>query len=227
MYELLLQWGLQSLTQLTGLKNSNDMSIMLEAIKAKNALVIERFKFAWEACQSVVDLTIEVESELAQFEKEIQKNISTKPDRLAIHLRMLKHDFHPNYYRQLKKIRSRFESTNDLLSSYSKTMVGIVHFSMVEDIVKKKKLKSPSDINYAYRGVWTLYSEILISLVRLTSNDLRFWLTDTPFVIKADRWADKDFENVSNFLTADDWGGNWFHLSLENEYGLQEFWKEK
>ena len=112
----------------------------------------------------------------------------------------LKVEFHPPYYRRLKKLRSQFESTNDVLSAYSVVMSDILHFSTMEKIAIEKKLRSSSDLCRTYRGLWTLYSEILTSLVRLTSNDLRFWLIDAPYVIQAEVWAKKDFQRVMDFF---------------------------
>jgi hypothetical protein len=188
MYELLLSWGLESLTKLVMSEDDKDVTILLEAIRAKNTLVVERFKYAWEASQEIVGLAIQVDAELEEFRVNAPQTDGTL-DATKKFMGALRGDFHPKHYRYLKKLRSRFESTSDVLSAYSIKMADIIHFSMVEKISIEKQLRASSDILRTYRGLWTLYSEILTKLIRLTSNDLRFWLTDTPHVNIAEDWA--------------------------------------
>lgn len=225
MYELLMGWALNSLSQFTTVKDSKDLAIVLEAIKAKNELVKERFGYAYASAQQVVELSIKVESELIDFRKNVMTQTTNKSDGKR-YIALIKQDFHPKYYRQLTKIRSGFESTNDLLAAYSEIMSDIVRINMLEQIVETKMYNSPSDINRSYRGLWTLYSNIVTSLVRLTANDLRFWLTDNPYVVQAEQWAqDKDLDLARQFLLSRDWGGRRFHLTLESKEGLEQFWK--
>lgn len=224
MYELILGWALESLTQFTNTKDSKDLSIALEAIRTKNELVVERFKYAWTACQSIVDLAIKIEADLIEFQKTASKTDGTK-ESTEKYLSAIRQDFHPKYYRQLFKIRSQFESTNDLFSAYSEVLADIVHFSTLEDIATNKNLRSSSDISRTYRGLWKLYADIIIRLVRVTSNDLRFWLTDIPYAIPAEEWVKKDLDLAKQFLLAKDWGGKRFHITLESKEGLEQFWK--
>jgi hypothetical protein len=204
--------------------DSDQVAVMLEAIKAKNALVVERFKYSYEACQSVTALAINVDAELALFRKKAPKTDGT-PESRDKFVAVLKSEFHPVHYRQLLKLRSKFESTNDLLSGYSTTLTPIIHISMLERIIEEKHYYSASAISRTYRGLWTFYAEIITSLVRLTSNDLRFWLTDCPYVVHAENWARRELESAQEFLLASDWGGKRFHLSIETAEGLDEFWK--
>lgn len=224
MYELLLQWGLESLTKLVTAKDEKDSAILLEAVRAKNALVVERFRYAREACQAIVDLAVQVDTDLEEFRKSAPETDGTLQATKKF-MGALKADFHPPYYRRLKKLRSQFESTNDVLSAYSVVMSDVLHFSTMEKIAIEKKLRSSSDLCRVYRDLWTIYAEILTSLIRLTSNDLRFWLIDTPYILQAEEWAKKDFEELMKFLLAETWSGRSFRVSLETKEGLKEFWK--
>lgn len=223
MYELLLQWGLESLTKLVLAKDQKGSSFLIEAVRAKNALVVERFRYAREACQSIVDLSLQVDDNLEDFRSKAPKTDGTLGATKKF-MGALKMEFHPPYYRRLRKLRSQFESTNDLLSAYSVVMSDILHFNTMEKIVIAKDLRSSSDLCRTYRGLWTLYSEMLTSLIRLTSNDLRFWLRDAPYIIQAEQWAKQDFQRAMEFLLAKDWGGKSFRLSLETDEGLRAFW---
>ena len=223
MYESLIKWGFEQVSGLAIAKDKRDVQIMLEAIKAKNSLVLERFKYAWNSCQSVVDLSIQVDEGLSEFLTQAPQTDKSRESAFKF-LGALKNEYHPKYYRQLKKLRSQIESTNDLLSAYSSIFVEIINFGMLQNIVEHKKHYSASFILRNYRGLWTLYTEILISLVRVTSNDLRFWLTDSPYVVCADEYAMNDFELVKKFLFAEDWDGKRFHLSLETVNGIANFW---
>ena len=224
MYELLLQWGLESLTKLVTAKGEKDSAILLEAVRAKNALVVERFRYAREACQAIVDLAVQVDVDLEEFRSKAPETDGTLQATKKF-MGALKTEFHPLYYRRLKKLRSQFESTNDVLSAYSVVMSDVLHFGTMEKIAIEKKLRSSSDLCRTYRGLWTLYSEVLTSLVRLTSNDLRFWLVDAPYVVQAEKWAKQDFQRVMDFLLAENWGGMAFRISLETKEGLAAFWE--
>jgi len=224
MYELLLQWGLESLTKLVAAKGEKDSAILLEAVRAKNALVIERFRYAREACQAIVDLAMSVDTDLEKFRSKAAGTDGTLQATKKF-MGALKLEFHPPHYRRLRKLRSQFESTNDILSAYSVVMSGILHFSAMEKIAIEKSLRSSSDLCRTYRGLWTLYSETLTSLVRLTSNDLRFWLIDAPYIVQAEVWARQDFQRIMDFLLAENWGGTSFRLSLETREGLASFWE--
>lgn len=224
MYELLLQWGLESLAKLVIAKDEKDSAFLLEAVRAKNALVIERFRYARDACQAIVDLAVQIDTDLEEFRSKAPETDGTIQTTKKF-MGALKTEFHPPYYRRLKKLRSQFESTNDVLSAYSVEMSDILHFSTMERIAIEKKLRSSSDLCRVYRGLWTLYSQILTSLIRITSNDLRFWLIDEPYVTQAEKWAKQDFQRVMDYLLAESWGGMSFRISLETKEGLKAFWE--
>ncbi|HUI89476.1 MAG TPA: hypothetical protein VLX61_12210 [Anaerolineales bacterium] len=224
MYELLLQWGIDSLTKLVSTKRNQDSAILLEAVKAKNALVVERFRYAREACQAIAELSMTVDAELEVFRSKAPDTDGSLQATKKF-MGALKTEFHPSHYRRLKKLRSQFETTNDLLSAYSVVMSDLLHFSTMEKVAIEKKIRSAGNLSRTYRGLWTIYSEILTSLVRLTSNDLRFWLIDSPYIEQAEALAKEDFHQAMTFLLADSWSGKSFRLSLETKEGLKSFWK--
>ena len=75
-----------------------------------------------------------------------------------------------------------------------------------------------------YRDVWTLYSELLTRLLRVTANDLRFWLVDNPYCAPADRMAVEEVARVEQFLLASTWSEGRFLVLIETPQGLQRFW---
>lgn len=225
MYELLLKWGLDNLSKFTKAKSDNDFAVLLEAIKTKNVLIVERFRHSWEACQAVVDLAQRVDTDLTLFHKEALTTDGTK-DTAYKYMGVLKTDFHPKYYRELKKLRSQFDSVNDIFSAYSDVFTSILHFSTIQGIVDHKKKFSASEINWIYRGLWTLYSEILTKLLRVTSSDLRFWLTDRPYISEAFNLAQRDLKLAKEFLFAEKWHEAKLFISLEKPESLATFWNE-
>ncbi|MFT6030860.1 MAG: hypothetical protein ACI8O8_002606 [Oleiphilaceae bacterium] len=134
-------------------------------------------------------------------------------------------DFHPAHYRKLCKIRSSFDSTNDLISAYSYTFLDVVKIDNLIKIAKENECYSIGGICRLYRSLWVKYTENIAVLLRITSGDLRFWITDTPYVILADEWAKLDLslcvQSLSN-KKAD----TRFHISLETKKGLDKFWYE-
>lgn len=225
MYELLLKWGLDSLTKFSGTKGQHELSILLEAIKTKNTLIIERYKQTWALNEKLSDLIIELEVELDSFANEsIGTDGTWKSARQFIG--KLKSDFHPTYYRKLVKLRAGFEGTNDVLSAYTYTFLNIVNLDNLSTVCKSKKVYSRGEICRSYRGLWTKYGEVVSSIIRITSGDLRFWVTDIPYIQHADNWAEYDLELLQRFILANNWGNSRFHISLESKRGLDKFWYE-
>lgn len=225
MYELLLKWGLDSLTKFSGTKGQHELSILLEAIKTKNTLIIERYKQTWALNEKLSDLIIELEVELDLFANEsIETDGTWKSARQFIG--KLKSDFHPAYYRKLVKLRVGFEGTNDILSAYTYTFLNIVNLDNLFTVCKSKKIYSRGEICRSYRGLWTKYGEVVSSIIRITSGDLRFWVTDIPYIQHADNWAEYDLQLLQRFISANNWGNNRLHISLESKRGLDKFWHE-
>jgi len=222
MYEILLKWGLETLTKVGLSTESNDASIILEAIKTKNSLVIERFRYAYQTCESLTQLTIRLEEELREFqERAFEENKKIGKQR---YINKIERDLHPKYYREYTKLRGLFDSTNDLLSGYSIVLEKWIQFENVRNIIKSRKCQTISDVSRNYRICWTLISTVMPKLLRITSNDLRFWLTDLPYVIPATEWARKeDLDILRGYikLHEDD-----YFVSLERPGMLERFWGE-
>lgn len=223
MYELLLKWGLDSLSKFAGIKGKYELDVIQEAIRTKNSIIIERYKKCWELYEDLVDLTLDIEKDLETFVKNTEETDGTwKSARKFIGT--LRADFHPAYYRRFLKIRCTFEGTNDLISSYTFVFSEITNIDTLVAIAKKKKIYSRGDICRLYRGLWTKYSEIVAILLRVTSCDLRFWVTDTPYVRHTDEWAKTDLALTLKFFNSASWQGQRLHISLETGKGLDRFW---
>jgi|GEM_PF-1808210 len=221
MYELILKWGLDTLSKFTQDKAGKDFTLIVEAIKTKNSLIIEK-RYSWSACQAIVDLSLSVDQELDDFYENTIKTAGTRESAYK-YMGQLKTQFHPKFYRKLKKLRSQFDCTSDLFSAYSSTFTDILHFNTLQSIVDTQHRYSASEINWTYRGLWIFYSEIITKLIRITSTDLRFWLTDNPYIQYARIIAQSDLENANNYLHADKWDEKYFYLSLEKKMSWQNF----
>lgn len=224
MYDLLLQWGLESLRQVTFTKSDQELAVMLEAIRAKNMLVLERFRYGWASCQAVVDLAVSVEEALPSFVKEARETDGSLQATKNF-MGDLKAQFHPKFYRKLAKIRCQFDATNDLLAAYSDVFADVLHFGTIGEIAKHKELRASSDLVRLYRGLWSFYSRVMTALVRITSSDLRFWLTDQPYILTAREHADTDWREAKQYLMEPEGRGIRYCLSLEKGDGLDRFWK--
>ncbi len=226
MYELLLKWGLDNLTKFAGIEGTHELEVIREAIKTKNAIIIERYKKCWALYEKLLDLTIEVDSELNQFLLNTKETDGTRKS-ARVFIGKLKTEFHPKFYRKLLKLRSSFDGTNDLVSAYTFVFSDIINIETLEKIIKSKKEKGKNSRNYIcrlYRGLWTKYCEIVAVLLRVTSSDLRFWVADTPYVYHADEWAKVDRDLAIKFFISNSWEGKRFHISLEKRKGLDRFW---
>ena len=223
MYELLLKCGIDNLSKFTGIKGKHELDIIKEAISTKNSIILERFKKSWDLYEKLVDLTLDVEQDLEKFIEKTEETDGTwKSARQFIG--KLRSYFHPSYYRRLQKIRSMFEGSNDLISSYTYVFIEIVHIDTLIGLAKEKKEYSRGNICRLYRGLWTKYSEIVSILLRVTSTDLRFWVTDTPYIHHTDEWAKHDLDKTMKFFRSKNWQGKRFHIALESRKGLDKFW---
>lgn len=223
MYELLLKWGLENLSKFTGIKGEHELTVIKEAINTKNSIILERYKKSWDLYEKLVDLTLEVETALNEFLKDAEETDGTLKSARKF-IGNLRSDFHPQYYRRLQKIRSMFEGSNDLIASYTHVFIDIVNIDTLLGLVKEKEEYSRGNICRLYRGLWTKYSEIVSILLRVTSADLRFWVTDTPYIYHTDEWAKQDLEKTIRFFKSNNWGGKRLHIALESRRGLDRFW---
>jgi hypothetical protein len=212
MYEQLLKWGLDSLNKFAGIKGEFELSILTEAIKTKNAIILERYKQCCFLNEGLISLSVEVEKDLSKFiQNKTEVDADWKTARAFIG--QLKTDFHPEHYRKLCKIRSSFDSTNDLISAYSYTFLDVVKIDNLIKIAKENKCYSTGEICRLYRSLWVKYTENIAVLLRVTSGDLRFWITDTPYVILADEWAKLDLALCIKSLSSKKTDTR-FHISL-------------
>jgi len=224
MYEYLLKWGLGTLTKLGLDTNSHENAVLLEAIRAKNSLVVERFRIADQTCQTLIELAIRMEPDLSEFQDSFSSSENSRD--AASYLGALEREFHPKYYREFRKLRARFDITNDLLSAYSLAFIGWINIKNVKEICTKKACRTPGDISRTYRLIWTFFSGTMTRLLRITSNDLRFWLTDRPYTEAALVWArEVDMPQLHRFFMEELHAPNIYFPSLEKAEGLEEFWK--
>jgi len=225
MYEMLLKWGMDSLSKFTGIKGEHELSIIREAIATKNSIILERYKECWKQYDALADLCIAVDEELDDFLKNSSETDGTaKSARVFIQGDLAK-NFHPKYYRKVMKIRSKFDGGNDLISSYSMVFIDLINIETLVSLSKKKKCYSRSHICRLYRGLWTKYAEIIAIILRASSSDLRFWATDIPYVRHTDKWALVDYERILAGFESNSWSSrNRNYLSLESKKGVDRFW---
>lgn len=215
MYEILLKWGLESLQKVALDRGKEELAVTLEAIKIRNQFVFARYQYAFTSCEAMNELVQEIDSELLR-EKSNNHESGRK------YLDYLGHEFHPKFYRRFQKLRTKFEMTNDLLASYSMTTAALVRFKKVRELCEKNLCKSKSDINDLYRHLWHHYSGLMTVLIRVASNDMRFWLTDKPYVMEAQRMAEKELELFEDYFTS---GSRSSYLTLlENAKNVEVFW---
>ncbi|WP_417915644.1 hypothetical protein [Candidatus Electronema sp. JM] len=60
MYELLLKWGLDNLSKFAEIKAGQPIFIIQEAIKIKNAIILERYKKCWTLNENLINFAIEI-----------------------------------------------------------------------------------------------------------------------------------------------------------------------
>lgn len=218
MYDILLKWGLESLQKVSLDKGKEELAVTLEAIKIRNQFVFSRYQYAFSSCEAMNDLIDKMDEELSQ-------NNSKEHGHGEGYLDYLEHKFHPTYYRKFQKLRTKFEMTNDLLAGYSLTTASLVRFNKIKSLCKKNKCVSQSDINDLYRHLWHHYSGLMNVLVRVASNDMRFWLTDSPYVVEAQKMAKIELKLFEKFFTS---GVRSSYLTLlENANNVEIFWNGK
>ena len=225
MYESLLKWGLDSLAKFAGAKGQYELTILVEAIKTKNTMIIERYKQSWVLNEKLSDLIIDVEVDLDSFVQNSKETDGSWKSARQF-LGSLKSEFHPKYYRKLLKLRAGFEGTNDILSAYTFIFLDIFNLEYLVAYSKDKQKYSRGEICRCYRRLWTMHGEIISSIIRISSGDLRFWVTDIPYIRHADNWAKFDLEQFKHIYPRVSWCNKRFYISLESKKGLDKFWYE-
>lgn len=222
-YGILLKWGLETIAAIVRDKDPNHLEILLEAIKTRNAIVLKRFDYAWSAVQEVNDLLFELDTELTAFVREFKEGIQKAKDRRASRLlARLQDDFHPAYYRKLRKLRCKFEATNDLFSAYSLEFQEMLRIDSVKSIIEPGPQKVP-DVVRTYRHLWDTYSAVMATLVRVSSYDLRFWLADVSYFQLAEKQAQADRKRITRHFLQNE-QESWM-LSLEDHDQSNAFWE--
>ena len=223
MYEILLKWGLDTLGKLGGEEHKAELAIVLEAVKTKNALVSKRFDIAANAAEELLNLTLELEDELHATSQD--RSHPSHEKKGNDYINSLEQEIHSKYYRRLMRIRSRFEMTNDLLSSYSIQATEFLNIKNVKSLIRESNATSNAQIRMLYRKIWTLATSSMLSLIRVTSTDLRFWLSDIPHGPKSDEWARRDFQLAKDYFLQSA-GRKEFYLEIERDGGTDKFWND-
>ena len=145
--------------------------------------------------------------------------------------RFLLDEIHPKYRDRYKRLRGRFELSNDALSSYSIAYDDLLHPSHLKDLFLCRDgdlLCKPSDARWVYKKVWLSVLEGMRSVMRVTSS-ARFW-TPSNFGTKSDAWAAADMKRTDYYLTLfakrNGSCGQIFYLLIERDSAQEAFWKQ-
>ncbi len=222
MYEILIKWGLDTLGKAKGQKADYELKLLIEAAKTKNNMVVERFRIASDMCARISELSIELDNQLDIFQKEAKKE--GKPINVEKYINRIKRDFHPKYYRDLKRILTRSNSTNDILAAYAEILISFINYGNIKKILNRCEIKSLGEVSRMYRSVWDKGIFMVTSALRASANDLRFWLTDHPYRIEANEWGKKNDQRVLfEYLTRKK-NIEKYYFSLDHRNKLEEFW---
>ncbi|MFO0946657.1 MAG: hypothetical protein U1D30_12030 [Planctomycetota bacterium] len=220
-YSILLKWGLDTITGIAKDKDPNHLGIVIEAIRTRNAIVLKRFEYAWSVVQEINDLLEKLEQDLLVIVED--KGSDTAGPRFKPFIDKLQSELHPRYYRKLRKIRNKLEATNDLFSAYSIEFHEMLRFDNVKQVLIAGP-KKVSDAARTYRMLWETFSAVVATLVRVTSYDLRFWLTDVSYFRLAEEQAAADRKTiVDHFLKSKQ--TSW-SLSIEDSQSVNLFWNK-
>lgn len=222
MYEIVFKWALDLLGGLAKQSHNVDLDLVVEAMRAKNALVQKRFEFAWFAAQDMGKLEVDVIEGLDNWDPEIKKEDSSIKS--FSFLNALEQQFHPAYYRRLRAVRAAFEATCDVLAAYSLQVQNLLNFRSIKSLITASCPDRPSDIKRSYLHLWSSATATMFAMMRITSTDIRFWLSELPHLRVADKWAQEDIRRLRHYTKNKD--SDIFYLSLESTKGLEKFWEE-
>ena len=230
MYEKILEWGVNTLTSSALEKGKHEQNLILEAIKTKNILIVKRFEYAWTNCTELMEIFIEQDIKYRKCESDLKSNHNGKLSSEEL-LKVIKNELHPPFFGKLSHYRGRFEATNELLSSYTIEIFNALSFATFENLVREYKEKrnkdnaSLSDIRFIYTNLLNLSLSSLSSLLRISSNDLRFWASEISYNEICDKFAKEDIKKMCEYIVSTT-GPEIFFLSIEREVGLEDLWKE-
>ena len=222
LYSVILKWGLDTVSSVIRDKDPQHIQIVLEAIKLRNSIVQKRFEYSWAAAQDVLDLVLELEIDLKKLVDETPAH-ENRAERTRAFLAKLGEDFHPRFLRRLKKIRGKFEATNDLFSAYSLEFYGFLSLENAKRLIKHSEADRLSDVARLYRQLWDTYATVMMTLIRVSSSDIRFWVTDATYSDIAERYAKHDRAEIEKLFVSKA-PVNWA-LSIEHHVMVAEFWE--
>lgn len=220
-YGVILRWGLETLSGVLRDKDPSHLQIVVEAMRLRNAIVLRRFEFAWAAAQELVSLAAELDTELAKLITDTGK-AHQRPARLRAFIHLLSGDLHPRYYRRLRIVRGKFESTNDLFSAYSLEFMGLLQMETVKNLLKQTQCDAVADAAHLYRRLWENYATTMLSLLRVTSSDIRFWVIDASYFRLALRQASADCRLFQEHLVSG--SRRIFSYGIEDPATVRAFW---
>tara|TARA_R110002073_G_scaffold264504_1_gene427523 strand:- start:400 stop:1122 length:723 start_codon:yes stop_codon:yes gene_type:complete len=193
---------------------------VLESVRTDHVLVQKRFEIASQAIHEMALLHEQLLDELEQLEAG-DGDIS-----LGIILKQI----HPKYRRKFRILRSKLETTNDLLSYYSLSFDSLLHPNAFKALLADcEKIRSFSDHKYAYRSIWLVVIESLHSLLRVSSSH-EFWRPEATYANRARAWAEHERILLIKHFVARFNGrldnGAYYALEIEREGGVKRFWQE-
>jgi len=193
---------------------------LLEHVRTDQALVQKRFEIASQAIHEMAVLHEQLLDELGQLSNGEGSNSLTT---------ILK-QIHPRFRGKFRILRSRLETTNDLLSYYSLSFDSMLHPNAVKDLLSRcVGIKSFSDYKYAYRSIWLVVIESLHSVLRISSCH-EFWQPEAIYANRARAWAEHERRLLIEHFVArfsgqlDD--ADYYALEIEKEGGVERFWRE-
>ena len=222
MYEILFKWGLETLREVGRDASKEELAFAIEAVKTKNALVEKRFDHACSACDDLVDLSIRIDHEVKLLQ-ETSHTLDEK-SRYSSFIGKLRNELHPDFLREYRKLKGRFIVTNDLLAGYALMTTEIIQYRQFAYICKSLAHTKISQSASLYRALWEHLVHLLSTMTRLSSSDVRFWLTDKPYMRTAEIFAAKELELARAFFESGTHG--YYRCLLENPENLESFWTD-
>ena len=219
MYDIILKWGMEFVTDQLVEKSKHAQAIILETIKIKNELVHERFKHCLEACNEITTLIQDIDEKLCEWE--IRKPNGDLSEIIDL--------YHLGFFRRYRRIRTFFEGGNDLVAAYSLTFSELISEEKIDDLCRiTESHGNRQNISMCYKRSWTLLADVIVRLMRLTATDPRFWLNDTSYMCHVLERSKDDFKRAHKWLANEGRGEDtlYFPLSLENPGELNKLWKE-
>ncbi len=241
MYEIILGWATKPLTELIVQRDKSltekeiatddrQHQIALEAIKTKNEMVLKRFSYVWDIGKELVALQDRIYETLTTYSTNIGDDNKNKNwDITNFRESNFEKDVHKCLLHQFINIRHKFELVNDLFSVYSIECLNSIQFENVLRIFDSMPIDEKTKSNLYFCNVYyQMVSNIistLLSLLRVSSDDLRFWLVEKNYADVAKKFAQEDLANLENNLGKKSGDYN-FEIKLESLKGKDEFWNE-